>query len=40
MVEINPKIPGCEIQDVSTSISIKSKVDEPSPDADESDKHL
>ena len=40
VVEINPKIPGCKIQNVSTSISIKSKVDETSPDADESFKHL
>ena len=35
------KILGCKIQDVSASISIKSKVEEMSPDHDhESDKHL
>ena len=35
------KIPRCKIQDVRTSISIKSKVEEKSPDDDdESDKHL
>ena len=36
----NIKIPGCKIQDVRTSISIKSKIEETSPDDDESDKHL
>ena len=37
---IKRKIPGCEIQDVGTSISLKSKVEETSPEDDESDKHL
>ena len=34
------KNPGCEIQDISTSISIKVKIEEMSPQDDESDKHL
>ena len=34
------KNPGCEIQDISTSISIKVEIEEMSPQDDESDKHL
>ena len=40
--QFHEKIPGCEIQDKSTSISIEVKFEEmsESDDGDESDKHI
>ena len=40
VTQVLHKIHGCEIQDISTSISIEFKFKQPSEEDDESDKHL